>query len=151
MRRVLPADEFRAWFRGFLPGAAKGEPKALFEPATVTDRTDPQLVHLDGLNLSRGVVHAGRGRGAAGGRPGPQAPHRVGGEARRGGAEARGERRLRGRTLAGVVRRVPAPRHPEPGVNGRDYLAQSFAARLTAWTKLDTSATPCQAMSNAVP
>ena len=22
-------------------------------PATVTDRTDPQLVHLDGLNLSR--------------------------------------------------------------------------------------------------
>ena len=41
-------------------------------PATVTDRTDPQLVHLDGLNLSRGVVHAGHRRGAAGGRPGPE-------------------------------------------------------------------------------
>jgi len=27
--------------------------RALFTPATVTDRTDPQLVHLDGLNLSR--------------------------------------------------------------------------------------------------
>jgi hypothetical protein len=53
MRRVLPAGEFQKWFREFLPGAAKGEPTSLFEPATVTDRTDPQLVHLDGLNLSR--------------------------------------------------------------------------------------------------
>jgi hypothetical protein len=31
----------------------KGEPKSLFAPARVTDRSDPQLVHLDGLNLSR--------------------------------------------------------------------------------------------------
>lgn len=53
MRRVLPPAEFRDWFHKYLPGAAKGEPKSLFEPATVTDRTDPQLVHLDGLNLSR--------------------------------------------------------------------------------------------------
>jgi hypothetical protein len=47
MRRVLPSDEFRAWFRKFLPTPA------VFTPAVVTDRTDPQLVHLDGLNLSR--------------------------------------------------------------------------------------------------
>jgi hypothetical protein len=53
MRRVLPAEKFPAWFAKFLPGAAKGEPRTLFEPATVTDRLDPQLVHLDGLNLSR--------------------------------------------------------------------------------------------------
>ncbi len=53
MRRVLPPAEFRAWFARFLPGAARGEPTSLFTPATVTDRTDPQLVHLDGLNLSR--------------------------------------------------------------------------------------------------
>jgi hypothetical protein len=53
MRRVLPPEEFRAWFRRYLPGIAKGEPKTLLAPATVTDRTDPQLVHLDGLNLSR--------------------------------------------------------------------------------------------------
>jgi hypothetical protein len=53
MRRVLPAEEFKTWFAGFLPGASKGEPRSLFEPATVTDRLDPQLVHLDGLNLSR--------------------------------------------------------------------------------------------------
>ena len=53
MRRVLPADEFRAWLVAFLPGAARSEPPSLFEPAVVTDRADPQLVHLDGLNLSR--------------------------------------------------------------------------------------------------
>ncbi len=53
MRRVLPPGEFRAWFARFLPGAPRSEPRALFDPATVTDRTDPQLVHLDGLNLSR--------------------------------------------------------------------------------------------------
>jgi hypothetical protein len=53
MRRMLPPSEFRAWFARFLPGAARGEPKGLFTPATVTDRTDPQLVHLDGLNLGR--------------------------------------------------------------------------------------------------
>jgi hypothetical protein len=53
MRRVLPPAEFRSWLVKFLPGVARGEPKALFTPATVTDRSDPQLVHLDGLNLSR--------------------------------------------------------------------------------------------------
>jgi hypothetical protein len=53
MRRVLPPGEFRTWFTRFLPDAARSEPKSLFAPAIVTDRTDPQLVHLDGLNLSR--------------------------------------------------------------------------------------------------
>jgi hypothetical protein len=53
LRRILPPAEFQAWFHKFLPGAAKGEPANLFTPATVTDRTDPQIVHLDGLNLSR--------------------------------------------------------------------------------------------------
>jgi CubicO group peptidase (beta-lactamase class C family) len=53
MRRVLPAAEFAAWFRRFLPDLARGEPRSLLEPAKVTDRSDPQIVHLDGLNLSR--------------------------------------------------------------------------------------------------
>jgi hypothetical protein len=53
LRRVLPSAEFRAWFARFLPRAGKGEPATLFAPATVTDRADPQLGHLDGLNLSR--------------------------------------------------------------------------------------------------
>ncbi len=63
MRRVLTADEFQAWLTQYLPGLAKGEPATLFTPATVTDRTDGHLVHLDGLNLSRawclkGIVRA---------------------------------------------------------------------------------------------
>ena len=53
MRRLLRPSRFQPWFHRFLPGIAKGEPKTLLQPATVTDRTDPQIVHLDGLNLSR--------------------------------------------------------------------------------------------------
>ena len=53
MRRVMKPREFATWFHRFLPGVAKGEPAALLQPAIVTDRTDPKLVHLDGLNLSR--------------------------------------------------------------------------------------------------
>jgi hypothetical protein len=53
MRRVMPPAEFRAWLKRFLPGLSRGEPKTLFTPAEVTDRSDPQLVHLDGVNLSR--------------------------------------------------------------------------------------------------
>jgi hypothetical protein len=53
MRRVLGQAEFRRWFDRFLPQLATGAPKRLLQPATVTDRSDPKLVHLDGLNLSR--------------------------------------------------------------------------------------------------
>lgn len=53
MRRVLPPAEFTKWLAEFLPELAKGEPKSLLVPATVADRTDPKIVHLDGLNLSR--------------------------------------------------------------------------------------------------
>jgi hypothetical protein len=53
MLRVLQPAEFRQWFRRFLPGIAKGAPKSLLIPATVADRTDPKIVHLDGLNLTR--------------------------------------------------------------------------------------------------
>lgn len=53
MRRVLPPAEFEAWLSRFLPGLARGGPKSLLVPAVVSDRSDPQIVHLDGLNLSR--------------------------------------------------------------------------------------------------
>jgi hypothetical protein len=53
MRRVLPAAEFHVWLRRFLPELPQGKPTSLFEPAQVSDRSDPQIVHLDGLNLSR--------------------------------------------------------------------------------------------------
>jgi hypothetical protein len=53
MRRVLKPAMFARWFHEFLPQVSQGKPRALLEPATVSDRTDPKLVHLDGLNLSR--------------------------------------------------------------------------------------------------
>lgn len=53
MRRLLPADAFLPWFDRFLPRIARGEPATLFQPATVSDRTDGKIAHLDGLNLSR--------------------------------------------------------------------------------------------------
>ncbi len=53
MRRVMKRDEFARWFHRLLPGIAKGKPASLLKPAIVTDRSDPKLVHLDGLNLSR--------------------------------------------------------------------------------------------------
>ena len=53
MSRVMKPAEFRRWFHRFLPQLAGGMPQTLLHPATVTDRSDPKLVHLDGLNLSR--------------------------------------------------------------------------------------------------
>jgi hypothetical protein len=55
MRRVLGAADFAAWLSRFLPtipaGAAPGT--AWLSPGVVTDRADPKLAHIDGLNLSR--------------------------------------------------------------------------------------------------
>ena len=48
MARVLPKARFTRWLDGFLPGLP-----GTLAPAVVSDRTDPKIVHLDGLNLSR--------------------------------------------------------------------------------------------------
>jgi hypothetical protein len=48
MARVLPRSAYRSWLQAFLPRLAEG-----LTPAVVSDRTDPKIVHLDGLNLSR--------------------------------------------------------------------------------------------------
>lgn len=53
MRQVLPAAEFDTWFHAFLPNLAQRQPATLFVPATVTDRSDGKIAHLDGLNFSR--------------------------------------------------------------------------------------------------
>ncbi len=53
MRRVLPAEEFADWFTAFLPRLAQREPRTLFHPVSVSDRSDGRIAHLDGLNLSR--------------------------------------------------------------------------------------------------
>jgi hypothetical protein len=46
MRRILPREEFAAWFPAFLP-------RVDLEPTRVADVTDGKLYHLAGLNLSR--------------------------------------------------------------------------------------------------
>jgi hypothetical protein len=50
MRRVLPSAEFAKWFKGYItaPGLAN-----LLKAPEVSDRSDYQIVHLDGLSLSR--------------------------------------------------------------------------------------------------
>ncbi len=53
MRRALPAEEWSRWFDRFLPRVAQREPRTLFEPVTVSDRSDGKIAHLDGVNLSR--------------------------------------------------------------------------------------------------
>ena len=53
MRRLLGPAEFAGWFEAFMPDAAAGEPRSLFTPAFVSDRSDGKIAHLDGLNLSR--------------------------------------------------------------------------------------------------
>ena len=53
MARVLDPASFGSWLRRFLPGLESGQPQVLFTPAVAGDPTDAQMVHLDGLNLSR--------------------------------------------------------------------------------------------------
>ncbi len=62
MRRVLDAKSFAAWLSGFLPSIPQGSGGGWLQPGVVTDRSDPKLAHIDGLNLSRawmleGIAH----------------------------------------------------------------------------------------------
>ena len=50
MSKVLANPRFQKWWADFLPSSAL---QALALPADVSDRSDPKIVHLDGLNLSR--------------------------------------------------------------------------------------------------
>jgi hypothetical protein len=53
MRGALGDERFRVWLARFLPRLAAGEPRSLFTPAHVSDRSDGKIAHLDGTNLSR--------------------------------------------------------------------------------------------------
>jgi hypothetical protein len=62
MRRVLAPDDFAKWLEAFLPNIPPRGGSEWLPPGVVTDRTDPKLAHLDGLNLSRawmleGIAH----------------------------------------------------------------------------------------------
>ena len=53
MRRILGPVDYSIWLDRFLPRLGVREPATLFTPATVSDRSDGKIAHLDGLNLSR--------------------------------------------------------------------------------------------------
>jgi hypothetical protein len=62
MRRVLAPDDFAKWLQRFLPQVPAKSDAAWLPPGVVTDRADPKLAHIDGLNLSRawmleGIAH----------------------------------------------------------------------------------------------
>ena len=52
MRRILAPNEFAQWLGDFLEIPSEKN-TVWIEPAIVSDRSDPKLAHLDGLNLSR--------------------------------------------------------------------------------------------------
>jgi hypothetical protein len=63
MRRVLDPPVFKRWLTGFLPTIPRNGHADWLTPAIVTNRSDPKLAHIDGLNLSRawmleGIVSA---------------------------------------------------------------------------------------------
>ncbi|MES2538744.1 MAG: DUF2891 domain-containing protein [Pseudomonadota bacterium] len=51
MLRVLDAGDYDAWWQRFSPSS--DELQVWLTPVPVSDRADPKLAHLDGLNLSR--------------------------------------------------------------------------------------------------
>jgi hypothetical protein len=53
VRRVVEPVPFAAWLGAFLPQIAHGGSADWLPVGIVTDRSDPKLAHLDGLNLSR--------------------------------------------------------------------------------------------------
>jgi len=63
LRRVLSTDEFAAWLSRFLPTIPRDGNPGWLEPGIVTDRTDPKLAHIDGLNLSRAWMLEGIAKG----------------------------------------------------------------------------------------
>ncbi len=64
MRRVLPAKDYGKWLKRFLPQLSPHKTFPL-SPVTVTDPTDPRLIHWDGLNLSRAWMLRGIANGLA--------------------------------------------------------------------------------------
>jgi hypothetical protein len=53
MRRMLPPANYAHWLAKFLPGIPHDGRADWLPPGVVTDRSDPKLAHIDGLNLSR--------------------------------------------------------------------------------------------------
>jgi len=65
MRRVLDREAFERWLAGFLPRIPRRADRVWLQPALATDRADPKLAHIDGLNLSRAWMLEGIASGLA--------------------------------------------------------------------------------------
>lgn len=63
VRRVLAPAEFAPWLTAFMPQVATDGSTAWLPVAKITDRSDPKLAHLDGLNLSRAWMLEGIAKG----------------------------------------------------------------------------------------
>ena len=63
VRRVLAPAELAKWLRAFMPQVPNDGSTAWLPVAQITDRSDPKLAHLDGLNLSRAWMLEGIARG----------------------------------------------------------------------------------------
>ena len=63
MRRVLEREAFSKWLGEFLPQVPSKETTEWLRPGVVTDRSDPKLAHIDGLNLSRAWMLEGIAQG----------------------------------------------------------------------------------------
>jgi len=53
MRRVLEPKKFASWLKKFLPEIPRDRSATWLKPAIISDRSDPKLAHVDGLNISR--------------------------------------------------------------------------------------------------
>ena len=53
MARIMPKNEYNKWLVKFLPQIPNNGKADWLIPAKVSDRSDPKIAHLDGLNLSR--------------------------------------------------------------------------------------------------
>ena len=72
MRRILSPAEFAKWLPAFLPQIPANGRGRWLAPGVVTDRSDPKLAHIDGLNLSRAWMLEGIASGLAAERPAPR-------------------------------------------------------------------------------
>jgi hypothetical protein len=72
MRRILAPAQYADWLGRFLPSIPRQPRADWLQPGEVTDRSDPKLAHIDGLNLSRAWMLQGIARGL------PRGDRRVG-------------------------------------------------------------------------
>ncbi|HVN42452.1 MAG TPA: DUF2891 domain-containing protein [Steroidobacteraceae bacterium] len=63
MRRELAPAPFAKWLSTFLPSIPRSGSAPWLAPGLVTDRSDPKLAHIDGLNLSRAWMLGGIANG----------------------------------------------------------------------------------------